>query len=316
MILAFSGGVGGAKLIRGLAAMLAPDELTTVVNVGDDFDHLGLRVCPDIDSVMYACADLNDAARGWGRRDESWNFHQSLPALGHEPWFQLGDRDLATHVLRTHWMSLGSRLSEVTARMTRALGIAHVVTPVTDDPVRTHVLTDAGELPFQDYFVRRRCEPVCQSLRFEGAETARLAPALAKLARLQTVRGFVICPSNPFLSIDPMLALPELRALLARRRAPCVAVSPLVAGQAIKGPAAKMMRELGREVSTLGIARHYQGLLDGLVIDAQDAQDAPALEALGLRVAITDTLMKTDRDRQRVARAALDLIEHGRPASP
>jgi LPPG:FO 2-phospho-L-lactate transferase len=308
MIVALSGGVGGAKLVSGLATARPPGSLMAVINVGDDFDHLGLRVCPDIDSVLYAAAGLNDTARGWGRKDESWNFHQTLPQLGYEPWFQLGDRDLATHVLRTDWLRQGLSLTDVTARMASALGLGFALVPATDDRLRTHVLTPEGELPFQDYFVRRRCEPVCLGLRFEGADTARLAPPLARLAARAEAEGFVICPSNPFLSIDPLLAVPGLSALLTTRRVPCVAVSPIIAGQAVKGPAAKMMGELRLEVSALGIARRYGDLIDGLVLDIRDADQAAAIEALGLRVVLVDTLMTDAAARERVAHATLALL--------
>lgn len=306
-VVALSGGVGGAKLVSGLADVCAPGTLTAAVNVGDDFDYLGLRVCPDIDSVLYAAAGLNDTERGWGRKDETWHFQQSLPQLGFESWFQLGDRDLATHVLRTEWLREGATLGEVCARMARSLGLRFTLLPVSDDPLRTHVRTPEGELPFQHYFVRRRCEPVCQALRFEGAESARLSPGLQALADAGTIGAFVICPSNPFVSVDPILAVAGMRRLIAERRVPCVAVSPIVGGQALKGPAAKMMAELGREVSALGIARHYAGLIDGLVLDVVDQSLAPAIEALGLRVAVTDTIMKDAASRRRVARETLAL---------
>ncbi|MBN9411220.1 MAG: 2-phospho-L-lactate transferase [Burkholderiales bacterium] len=307
-LVALSGGVGGAKLVSGLAGVCGPGELMAVVNTGDDFDYLGLRVCPDIDSVLYAAAGLNDSVRGWGRENESWNFHHSLPQLGFESWFMLGDRDLATHVLRTDWLRQGATLSEVTARMAHALGLAFDIVPMSDDAVRTHVDTPEGVLAFQDYFVRRRCEPLCRGIRFEGAGTARLAAPLARQADAGAVQGWVICPSNPFVSIGPMLAVPGLRDRLGQRRAPCVAVSPIIAGQAVKGPAAKMMAELGLEVSALGVARRYAGLIDGLVLDRRDAAQAPAIEALGIRVGVTDTLMTDADSRERVARASLELI--------
>ena len=307
MILAYSGGVGGAKLVSGLAQVCAPGDLMAVVNTADDFDHLGLRVCPDIDSVLYALAGLNDAERGWGRKDESWAFHQTLPAWGVDAWFQLGDRDLATHVLRSHWLRQGASLSEVTARMVQALGLTLQVVPMSDDPVRTYIVTPEGEIEFQDYFVRQRCAPVCLAIRLAGASEARLAAPIAELAARGEVQAHVICPSNPFVSIDPLLAVPALRQILESRRVPCVAVSPIIAGQAVKGPAAKMMAEMGLEVSAHAVAQHYRGLIDGLVLDVRDAHQAPAIEALGLRVALEDTLMVDSQSRQRVARAALAL---------
>lgn len=307
MILAFSGGVGGAKLVAGLAAVCAPDALMAVVNTGDDFDLLGLRVCPDIDSVLYAAADLHDAQRGWGRRDESWHFHHTLQQLGVDAWFQLGDRDLATHVLRSAWLREGLTLTQVTARLAEAVGLRFAVIPMSDQPVPTLIDTPQGRLAFQDYFVRQRCAPVCTGIVFGDAAAAR-PPAVLQQALDVGGGGFVFCPSNPFVSIEPILAVPGIRRALLARQQPCVAVSPLIGGQAVKGPAAKMMRELGLQVSTLGIAHRYAGLLDGIVIDTTDRAERYALEALGLKVAVTDTLMPDADDRRRVARATLELL--------
>lgn len=303
-ILALAGGVGGGKLARGLAAALPPEQLTIVVNTADDFVHLGLHVSPDIDSVLYALADLNDPERGWGLAGETWNFLAALEKLGGETWFRLGDRDLATHVLRTRELAAGKSLSEVTALLARRLGIAHAVAPMSDAPVRSIVDTDEGPLAFQDYFVRRRCEPQFRGVRFPGADTTDPSPALQ--AALKHAQAIVITPSNPFVSIDPILALRGVTYDLAQWPGPIVAVSPIVGGSAVKGPLAKMLREHGLEPTPLAIAQHYGRLVDGWVIDAVDRAHAPAIEALGCSVQVCDTIMRTLDDKRRLAQAALD----------
>ena len=266
-IVALSGGVGGAKLAHGLSLALPPEELSIIVNTGDDFRHLGLHIAPDLDSVLYALAGLSDPARGWGRRDETWTFMEALKGLSGESWFQLGDGDLAMHVERSWRLAQGAGLSEVTAHLCRALGIAARVLPMSDDPVRTRVRTADGWLDFQEYFVRRRCIPAVQEFLFVGAETARAQPdALAALER-RDLRAIIICPSNPFVSVEPILAVPGLRAAIRQSHAPVVAVTPIIGGKAIKGPAAKMMTELGLDVSGAAVARRYAGLIDGFVID-------------------------------------------------
>jgi LPPG:FO 2-phospho-L-lactate transferase len=305
-VVALSGGVGGAKLAHGLARVLAADELTIIVNTGDDFRHLGLTVSPDIDAVVYALAGLSDPVKGWGRRDETWSFMAALAGLGGETWFQLGDADLAMHVERSWRLAAGETLSAVTDRIRRRLGIGARILPMSDDPVRTRLLTDAGWLDFQEYFVHRRCEPAVRALEYAGAERARAqADALAALGR-PDLRAVVICPSNPFLSIEPMLALPELRAALGQTAAPVVAVTPIIGGQAVKGPAAKMLRELGLEASSAAVARRYAGLVDLFLSDAAD----PAPEPLpGLEFARAPTLMTRVEDRERLARAVLSLAD-------
>ena len=249
--------------------MLPPDQLAIVVNTADDFVHLGLHISPDIDSVLYALADLNDPERGWGLAGETWNFMAAMERLGGETWFKLGDRDLATHVLRTQALAAGRTLSEVTALLARRLGIAHTVAPMSDDPVRSIVETDEGALDFQDYFVRRQCQPAFRGVTFQGAADAQ--PSAGFRDALDRAQAIVITPSNPFVSIDPILALPGVarRAAPARGR-PVVAVSPIVGGKAVKGPLAKMMSERGVEPSALGVARHYGRLVDGWIIDTVD----------------------------------------------
>lgn len=305
-VLALAGGVGGAKLCVGLSKTLAPEELQIVVNTGDDFWHLGLAISPDIDSVLYALAGLNDAERGWGRAGETWNFMAALERLGAPTWFKLGDLDLATHVWRTEQLLLAETLSQITNDLARRLGIAHRVAPMSDDAVETMVDTEEGRLPFQKYFVARQCRPRLLGLHFEGASDADLAPAFAAALQSPALKAIVLCPSNPFVSIAPILALKQARRALENRAAPLVAVSPIVGGRAIKGPAAKMMAELGLDISPLGIARHYGSLLDGLVIDEQDAQFQNRLEAMGCKVHVCNTIMRSDQDRIALAQATLD----------
>jgi LPPG:FO 2-phospho-L-lactate transferase len=305
-VVALSGGVGGAKLAHGLSLALPPEELSIIVNTGDDFKHLGLHISPDLDSVMYALAGLSDPVRGWGRRDETWKFMEALKGLNGESWFQLGDGDLAMHVERSWRLAQGADLSEVTAHLSRALGIAARVLPMSDDPVRTRVLTPEGWLDFQEYFVRRQCQPAVREFQFAGAETARAqAEALAALER-RDLRAIIICPSNPFVSVEPILAVPGLRAAIRRSHAPVVAVTPIIGGKAIKGPAAKMMTELGLEVSGAAVARHYADLIDGFVIDQADALPEPLP---GVTFFSAPTLMNSSDDRLRLAHAVLQAAD-------
>ncbi|HEY1899310.1 MAG TPA: 2-phospho-L-lactate transferase [Steroidobacteraceae bacterium] len=305
-VVALCGGVGGAKLAHGLAMALPPAELSVIVNTGDDFQHLGLHICPDLDSVLYALAGVSDPVRGWGRRDETWTFMEALKDLGGESWFQLGDRDLALHVERTWRLARGATLSEVTAHLCRALGIAVRVLPMSDDPVRTRVLTAEGWLDFQEYFVHRQCQPAVRDFVFAGAEAAQAqTDALAALQRAD-LRAIIICPSNPFVSVEPILAVPGVRAALRRAGAPVIAVTPIIGGKAIKGPAAKMMAELGLEVSAAGVARRYADLIDGFIIDLDDAASQP-LSAV--RFFSAATLMSTTEDRLRLANAVLQAAD-------
>lgn len=308
-IVALAGGVGGAKLALGLAAIVA-DQLTIVVNTGDDFEHLGLHISPDLDTVMYTLAGVANPETGWGRVGETWNFMAALTQLGGESWFNLGDRDLATHVERTRRLRGGETLSAVTADLCRRLGIVARVLPMSDDPVRTVVATaEEGELDFQHWFVRRRCEPRVQAIRFADVENARPLPAALAALDNPDLRGLVICPSNPFVSIAPILEVPGLRAALEQVRAPRVAVTPIVGGQAIKGPAAKMLAELGHPVSAVGVAACYKGLIDGFVLDQVDAAAKPEIEALGIQVMVADTVMRTHADKRRLAAETLEFVD-------
>ncbi|ARR56648.1 2-phospho-L-lactate transferase [Rhizorhabdus wittichii DC-6] len=296
MILALAGGVGGARLARGLAAILPPEKLTIAVNTGDDFEHLGLLVCPDIDTVCYTLAGINNATQGWGLEGESWAFMDALGKLGGESWFNLGDRDLATHMLRTGMIGRQS-LSEITALLAGRMGIAHRIVPMSDDRVRTMVDTDEGELPFQQYFVRRRAEPRFRAIRFDGIETARPSAGLLDAVADPALEAVILCPSNPVLSITPILALSGVRAALAARGVPIVAVSPFIGGQAVKGPAAKIMGEIGLATTPAGLAAYYDGLLDGIVIDRVDAGADAGTAALH----VTATLMRDLDDQRRLA---------------
>ena len=304
MILALAGGVGGAKLAAGLARALAPGKLAVAVNTGDDFVHLGLHVSPDLDTVMYTLAGVANSATGWGRAEDTWSFMQALEALGGPTWFRLGDRDLATNVERTRRLAAGESLSAVTQALCERLGVRHAVIPMSDDAVRTVLHTDRGTLEFQHYFVREHCEPRVASIEYRGAEAARAGAALRSALARDDLEGIVICPSNPYLSIAPMLAVPEIREAVARC-ARVVAVSPIIAGRAVKGPAAKLMRELGVESTSLEIARWYRGIARHLLIDRSDEALAAPIRALGIEPVIDDTLMRDDAGRERLARACL-----------
>ena len=303
-ILALAGGVGGGKLARGLAAVLPPDRLAIVVNTADDFVHFGLHISPDIDSVLYALADRNDPERGWGLAGETWNFMSAMERLNEATWFRVGDQDLATHVLRTRELGAGRSLSDVTELLARRLGIAHGVAPMTDDAVRSIVSSDAGLLDFQEYFVKRQCRPAFHGATFENCANSR--PSKIFRDALERAQAIVITPSNPFVSIDPILSLPGVVEALRQPHRPVIAVSPIIGGEAVKGPLAKMMSELGIEVSATGVARHYGQLVDGWIIDQVDRDLAPEIEALGCRVKICDTIMRTLDDK---ARLAQDVVE-------
>lgn len=292
-----TGGVGGAKLVLGLTLCREVSDLTAIVNTGDDFRHLGLHVSPDIDTLLYTLAGKANAAQGWGREGETWNFMAALRSLGGPGWFALGDGDLALHVLRSSRLAAGATLSAITAEFARAWGVASRILPMSDDPVATWLLTDEGELPFQNYFVERACRPAVSSLRFAGAAQAKPAPGV--VAALAEAEAIFLAPSNPFLSIDPILAVPGIREALCRAAAPVIAISPLVGGKAVKGPTSKLIAELGLEASNSAIAAHYAGLLDGMVHDPSDPPPA------GLAALAEPSLMATDADKARVARAAL-----------
>jgi len=296
-IVALAGGVGGAKLAHGLAQILAPEDLTVIVNTGDDFEHLGLTICPDLDTVCYTLAGLANPETGWGRVNETWNMIENIEKLGGPNWFRLGDQDIATHLERTRRLKGGETLSQITKDFCKAWGIQHTILPMSDSPVRTIVDTDEGELAFQEYFVHRRCEPRVKGFRFDGVEVAE--PTVGAKEAIESADAIVICPSNPWVSIDPILrVIPKINK-------PVIAVSPILGGKTVKGPAAKMYAELGIEPSALAVAEHYRGLLSGFVLDSIDSQLS---KQISVRTLVTDTLMNNIADRTRLAMDVLNFV--------
>jgi LPPG:FO 2-phospho-L-lactate transferase len=304
VIIALAGGVGGAKMAQGLQRALPPGDLTVIVNTADDFELYGLHISPDLDTVMYTLAGIADPMNGWGVAGDTQQTLGAIARYGEEPWFTLGDQDFATHILRTERLRAGETLSVVTGELSAALRIPSRIVPMTDDPVATLVDTPAGRLEFQDYFVGRRQSDTVLGVSFAGIERALAHPAA--LAALRAVDAVIIAPSNPIVSIGPILATPGMREALISTSAPVVAVSPIVGGRALKGPAATMLETLGHEVSALGVARIYDDLIDGMVIDEVDRGLAPAIELLGKRVLATGTVMGDEADRARLASEVLD----------
>jgi LPPG:FO 2-phospho-L-lactate transferase len=302
---ALSGGVGGAKLSLGLASPLG-DRLSIIVNTADDFEHLGLHISPDVDTALYTLSGLVNEETGWGRRDETWTFMSALGRLGGPAWFRLGDGDLATHVDRTMRLGAGATPTQVCAHLGEKLGVGARVLPMTDAPVRTMVETDQGTLAFQDYFVREQCRPVVRALGHDGAAMARVPAQVEAALSAPTLGGVIVCPSNPWLSIDPVLAVPGLREALRASGAPVIAVTPIIGGNAVKGPTAKIMTELGLAPGVASIAEHYRGLLDALVVDAIDGETAAGLS---VRTSVANTLMRTEEDKVALAQHCLGLCE-------
>jgi len=304
VIVALAGGVGGAKMAQGLQRALPPGDLTVVVNTADDFDLYGLRICPDLDTVMYTLAGIADPVNGWGVVGDSHHALDAIARYGREPWFVLGDRDLATHILRSERLRQGATLSTVTAELSAGLGVPSRILPMTDDAVATIVITPQGRLAFQDYFVGRRQSDDVLEVEFAGIDAASGHPTA--FAAIASADAIVVAPSNPVVSIGPIVVTRGVREAITASEAPVVAVSPIVGGQALKGPAAKMLATMGHEVSALGVARLYGGLIDGMVIDALDRDLAPAIEALGVGVLVSNTVMGNADDRQRLAAEVLD----------
>ena len=300
--LALSGGVGGAKLAVGLTHAVPPEELAVLVNTGDDFEHLGLHVSPDLDTLLYTLAGINNPTTGWGRDAETWSFMGALEEVGAPTWFRLGDNDLALNVLRTHALRSGTTLNEFTADMAERWGVASRIIPMSNETVRTVIETEIGPLDFQDYFVRRRCEPVAQSIQFRGASDAAPVAELEEIMTAGSLAAVIICPSNPYLSIDPILSVPGIRDALRRCGAPVVAVSPVVSGESLKGPTAKIMNELGIICSATAIAQHYRGLINGLLIDTDDASLEADIADLGMAVKLSNIVMRSAEDRCTLAK--------------
>ena len=301
-ILAITGGVGGAKLALGLSKVLNEDEVLFLVNTGDDFQHLGLEISPDVDSLLYALSEKNNPELGWGRKDESWNFISTLEELGEDAWFRLGDRDLALHIIRTQKLARGESIQQVTDELSAALGIRHRIAPMSQSKISTIVETPDGKLGFQEYFVREKCEPKVLNFQFQGIETAEPNPVV--VSWLKKCDGVVICPSNPYVSVDPILKVPGLKELL--RSKPVIAVSPIVGGLAIKGPAAKMMKELGVQPSPIAVSDHYGDLLSGFVLDKTDGDQANDISIPSI---VTQTVMVTLQDRIDLAKQCVRFLE-------
>jgi LPPG:FO 2-phospho-L-lactate transferase len=302
-IVALAGGVGGAKLADGLQRAVG-DALTVIVNTGDDFESQGLYISPDLDTVMYTLAGVANPETGWGVAGDTFNNLEMMSMYGAPAWVKLGDRDLATHLLRTRMLREGRTLSQVTHALAGALGLPATILPMTDQHVATLVETNEGELAFQEYFVHRRWQPLVKSVRFLGIDEAY--PTDEVLKAIDDADAVVLCPSNPFVSIEPILCLPGMRDLLRKSHAIKVAVSPIVGGQAVKGPAAKMFRELGVEPSALAVARRYAGLVNAFVIDKVDEYEASGIAALEMRVLVSETVMATEADRERLGREIVD----------
>ena len=296
-IVALAGGVGGAKLAHGLAQILGPEELTIIVNTGDDFEHLGMYICPDLDTVCYTLGGLANPETGWGRVGESWNTISNIERLGGPAWFRLGDQDIATHLERTRRLKEGQSLSQITRDFCKAWGIQHTILPMSDSPVRTMVDSDEGELAFQEYFVHRQCAPKVKGFRFDGVEVAE--PVVGAKEAIEEADAVVICPSNPWVSVDPILQV------IKKIDKPIVAVSPIIGGKTVKGPAAKMYSELGIEPSALAVAKHYRDFLTGFVLDTIDASMESEVKRLGVKTLATDTLMNNLTDRTRLAKDVL-----------
>ncbi|MBK7451861.1 MAG: 2-phospho-L-lactate transferase [Anaerolineales bacterium] len=299
-IVALAGGVGGAKLAQGLAQTLPPEDLTIIVNTGDDFEHLGLSISPDLDTVCYTLAGLANNETGWGRAGETWNTISNIEKLGGPAWFRLGDQDFATHLERTRRLKEGQSLSQITSEFCKAWGIQVTVLPMSDSPVRTMVDSDEGELAFQEYFVHRHCEPRVKGFRFDGVEAAKPAPGVSEA--LEATDAVIFCPSNPWVSIDPILGV------VKEINKPVVAVSPIIGGKTVKGPAAKMYSELGIEPSALAVAKHHRSTLKGFVLDHLDASMEEQIRQLGLATLVTNTLMNLPTDRSRLANDVLNFI--------
>ena len=304
-ILALCGGVGGAKLALGLTHTVPAPDLAIVVNTGDDFEHLGLAISPDVDTVTYTLAGISNTELGWGLAGETWGFMDQLRRLGGEDWFQLGDRDLALHVERTRRLNAGESLSAITVDVARRLGVSCALWPMSDDPVRTVLETDEGTLAFQRYFVGRRAEPVVRSIVYQGADSARPNDHALAALRDPALEAVIICPSNPWLSVAPLLAMPDLRAALAETTAPVIAVSPIVDGMAIKGPTAKLMAELGLPVTAAQVAHFYAGLIDGYVLDETDRDLAQAIGGQDVKTAVMPTVMRDLASKQALAEGVL-----------
>ena len=306
-VLLLAGGVGGAKLALGLSEVLPAGNLTVIVNTADDFQHLGLHVSPDLDTVMYTLAGIANPETGWGLQGDTLQAMEMVKRCGGPDWFNLGDRDIGTNLMRSYWLRKGLSLTEVTRKLSSALDVKQTILPMTDSPVNTVMECDQGMLPFQEYFVKERWQPIVKAIHFQGAEDSTPSPDV--ISALERATLIVIAPSNPLLSIDPILAVPQIRSLIKGHTVPRVAVSPIIGGQAVKGPAAKLMGELGIEVSPVGVSDYYAGLIDGILFDIADEVYLPKIEALGLKASLQTTIMKTKSDKIHLAEILLHWTE-------
>ena len=304
-----SGGVGGAKLVLGLSQVLNNDDFMTIVNTGDDFVHLGLKICPDIDTIIYTLAELVDQERGWGLKDESWNFLDKTKLLGGESWFNLGDKDLATHVHRTQRLAKGEDLTSITKNLASSFGVEAKIVPMTNDLVYTVVETREGDLAFQHYFVRDRCLPIVKRFRFEGIKSSVINPSIKEYGEENNKSAVLLAPSNPFVSIDPIIGVPGMTEELVKMKGPKIAISPIINSKAIKGPAAKMMQELGIPSTSIEVTNHYKGLIDAVVIDHADAALSEKIEDMGIKVFVTNTVMHSLKEKITLANECLNFIE-------
>lgn len=304
-----SGGVGGAKLVLGLSQVLNNDDFMTIVNTGDDFVHLGLKICPDIDTIIYTLAELVDQERGWGLKDESWNFLDKTKLLGGESWFNLGDKDLATHVHRTQRLAKGEDLTSITKNLASSFGVEAKIVPMTNDLVSTVVETREGDLAFQHYFVRDRCLPIVKRFRFEGIKSSVINPSIKEYGEENNKSAVLLAPSNPFVSIDPIIGVPGMTEELVKMKGPKIAISPIINSKAIKGPAAKMMQELGIPSTSIEVTNHYKGLIDAVVIDHADAALSEKIEDMGIKVFVTNTVMHSLKEKITLANECLNFIE-------
>ena len=305
-ILALCGGIGGAKLAYGLTKNISSEDLLIVVNTGDDFIHIDLNICPDLDTVTYTLAGINDQERGWGIKEETLNTLKLLRQFGAEDWFQLGDKDLATHIRRTSLLKKGMLLSEVTKFLSESLGVKHLIVPMSETPVSTMLHTDKGTLPFQEYFVKHRCEPKINSIEYLGSEKAQIPLSLEEEIISNNFSGVILCPSNPYLSIDPILSVDPLREYLVNRTIPVIAVSPFINNRSVKGPSAKIAHELNEEPSVINVAKHYQDILDILVIDHKDKY---LQDKIKVKSCVESILMKNDNDKKKLAKSCLELFK-------
>ena len=306
-VTALAGGIGASKFLIGLASVMPPEDITIIANTGDDIELFGLRICPDIDTVTYTLAGVINEETGWGLKGDTFECLRWLARYDEALWFNLGDRDLATHIFRTNQLRSGRSLSDVTDAVRRSLGVRSTILPMTDAYTPTRVVTDEGEMHFQEYFVRRRCEPRVREIRFDDIGFAEPAPGVVNA--ILDAEAVIICPSNPFISIGPILAVPGVREALRETSAAVVAITPIIGGRALKGPAADMLRDLGHDVSASAVAEMYDDLLDVFILDETDAERTGDIQFLGMRVFCTDTVMNTLDDKQHLARRVLEMLK-------